>query len=83
MGSRHTRDNWAKTASPNKNVKVYIGAPASSSAASSGYVSASTLATVISQTKSTYSSFGGVMLWDASQAYGAAVFVDRACLDGC
>ena len=66
------RDNWAKTVSPNKNVKVYIGAPASSTAAGSGYVSASTLATIISQTKSAYSSFGGVMLWDASQAYGTS-----------
>lgn len=64
------RDNWAKTVSPNKNVKVYIGAPASSTAAGSGYVSASTLASIISQTKSQYTSFGGVMLWDASQAYG-------------
>ncbi|KAF8436485.1 glycoside hydrolase superfamily [Boletus edulis BED1] len=62
-------DQWAKTVSPNKNVKVYIGAPASSSAASNGYVSASTLAGIISRTKSQYSSFGGVMLWDASQAY--------------
>lgn len=64
------RDNWAKNTSPNKDVKVYIGAPASSSAASTGYVSSSTLATIISQTMSQYSSFGGVMLWDASQAYG-------------
>ncbi|KAG8221395.1 glycoside hydrolase [Butyriboletus roseoflavus] len=63
------RDNWAKNTSPNKNVKVYIGAPASASAAGSGYISASTLATIISQTKSQYSSFGGVMLWDVSQAY--------------
>ncbi|KAN0082356.1 glycoside hydrolase [Tylopilus felleus] len=62
-------DNWAKNTSPNKNVKVYIGAPASSTAANNGYVSASTLATIISQTKSQYSSFGGIMLWDASQAY--------------
>ncbi|KAH0828837.1 glycoside hydrolase family 18 protein [Lanmaoa asiatica] len=68
------RDNWAKTVSPNKNVKVYIGAPASSTAAGNGYVSSSTLATVISQTKSQYSSFGGVMLWDASQAYGEFSF---------
>jgi hypothetical protein len=67
----HNRDNWAKTVSPNPNVKVFIGAPASSSAAGSGYVSASTLATIIQQTGSEYSSFGGVMLWDMSQAYGS------------
>lgn len=64
-----TWDNWAKTVSPNRSIKVYIGAPASSSAAGSGYVDASTFATIIQQTQSQYSSFGGVMLWDASQAY--------------
>ncbi|OAX37590.1 glycoside hydrolase family 18 protein [Rhizopogon vinicolor AM-OR11-026] len=64
-----TWDNWAKTVSPNPNVKVYIGAPASSSAAGSGYVTPSTITTIIQQTMAQYSSFGGVMLWDASQAY--------------
>ena len=64
------RDNWAKTVSPNSKVKVYIGAPASSTAAGSGYVSVSTLGSIARQTRSKYSSFGGVMLWDASQAYG-------------
>ncbi|KAG6329348.1 hypothetical protein ID866_9742 [Astraeus odoratus] len=67
--NKNVRDSWAKTVSPNPNVKVYIGAPASSTAAGSGYVSASTLATIIQQTQAQYSSFGGVMLWDASQAY--------------
>lgn len=64
-----TWDNWAKTVSPNPNVKVYIGAPASSSAAGSGYVSPSTFTPIIQETMAEYSSFGGVMLWDASQAY--------------
>ena len=68
--STRYRDNWAKTISPNPNVKVYIGAPASSSAAGSGYVPISSLTSIIQQTKAQYSSFGGVMLWDASQAYG-------------
>lgn len=65
------RDNWAKNTSPNKNVKIYIGAPASSTAAGSGYVDATTLGNIAVQTRSQYSSFGGIMLWDASQAYGA------------
>ncbi|KAG1818141.1 glycoside hydrolase family 18 protein [Suillus subaureus] len=64
-----TWDNWAETVSPNSNVKVYIGAPASTSAAGSGYVSPSTFTPIIQQTMAQYSSFGGVMLWDASQAY--------------
>lgn len=63
-------DNWAKTQSPNKNVKVFLGVPASTSAANAGsYVDPGTLAGIISSTRSQYSSFGGVMYWDASQAY--------------
>ncbi|KAI3622797.1 glycoside hydrolase family 18 protein [Moniliophthora roreri] len=62
-------DNWARTTSPNKNVKVYIGAPASTSAAGSGYVSPDTLKTIAVQMRKSFPSFGGVMLWDASQAY--------------
>lgn len=64
------RDNWAKTTSPNKNVKIYIGAPAAPSAANSGYVDAATLGNIAKQTRAQYSSFGGIMLWDVSQAYG-------------
>ena len=67
------RDNWAKTTSPNKNVKIYIGAAASSTAAGSGYVPISQLTSMIQQTKAQYSSFGGVMFWDASQAYSTRV----------
>ena len=63
-------DTWAKTVAPNKNVKVYIGALASTTAGSSGYVDATTLINIALETRSKYSSFGGVMLWDASQAYG-------------
>lgn len=65
------RDIWARTTSPNKNIKVYIGAPASSTAAGSGYVPISTLTTIAVQMRNSFPSFGGVMMWDASQAYGA------------
>lgn len=67
---RRFRDNWAKETSPNPSVKVYIGAPAASAAAGSGYVDAATLGQIAIETRNNYSSFGGVMLWDASQAYG-------------
>ncbi|EIM89719.1 glycoside hydrolase, partial [Stereum hirsutum FP-91666 SS1] len=63
-----TWDKWAKS-SPNPDVKVYIGAPASSSAAGSGYVDADTLAQIAQENRDKYSSFGGVMLWDVSEAY--------------
>ncbi|PFH47073.1 carbohydrate-binding module family 5 protein [Amanita thiersii Skay4041] len=69
-----TWDDWAKNTSPNKNVKIYIGAPASAPAAGSGYVDAATLGNLAKQARSQYSSFGGVMLWDASQAYGNGRF---------
>lgn len=62
-------DIWARTISPNPKVKVYIGAPASSSAAGGGYVPASTLLNISLATRAAFPSFGGVMFWDASQAY--------------
>ncbi|KAG1724105.1 glycoside hydrolase superfamily [Suillus paluster] len=63
-----TWDNWAKKVSPNRDVKVYIGAPAASYAGS-GYVDSKTITSIIQETRSRYSSFGGVMLWDVSAAY--------------
>lgn len=68
-----SRDTWAKNTAVNKNVKIYIGAPASPSAAGSGYVDPTTLANIALQTRSQFSSFGGIMLWDASQAFGASL----------
>ncbi|KIJ54039.1 carbohydrate-binding module family 5 protein [Sphaerobolus stellatus SS14] len=62
-------DNWARTVSPNPNVKVYIGAPASSTAAGGGYQPPQTLASIATQMRKSFPSFGGIMLWDASQAY--------------
>ncbi|PFH49204.1 carbohydrate-binding module family 5 protein [Amanita thiersii Skay4041] len=62
-------DNWARTISPNRNAKVYIGAPASSTAAGGGYVDINTLKNIAVTMRHSFPSFGGVMLWDASQAY--------------
>ncbi|TCD63738.1 Chitinase 1 [Steccherinum ochraceum] len=64
-----TWDNWAKTKSANKNVKVYIGAPGSADAAGEGYVDVGTLSNYVSEAQQQFSSFGGVMLWDADSAY--------------
>ncbi|KAJ2817980.1 Chitinase 2, partial [Coemansia furcata] len=61
-------DTWAKTQSVNKNVKVFIGAPGSPSAASSGYIDGSTLSTIYNAVRSKYTSLGGIMTWDVSQA---------------
>lgn len=55
--------------SPNPNAKVYIGAPASSTAAGQGFLDASSLGSIAIQMRKSFPSFGGVMLWDVSQAY--------------
>ncbi|KAE9410737.1 glycoside hydrolase family 18 protein [Gymnopus androsaceus JB14] len=62
-------DNWARTTSPNPNVKVFLGAPAALLAAGSGYVDPDTLSTYAIKMRNSFPSFGGVMLWDESQAY--------------
>ncbi|KAG6828612.1 hypothetical protein H0H92_007307 [Tricholoma furcatifolium] len=64
-----SRDYWARNTSPNPNVKVYIGAPASSTAAGSGYQSIDNMTSIAVSMRESFPSFGGVMLWDASQAY--------------
>ncbi|KAB5572767.1 glycoside hydrolase family 18 protein [Coniochaeta sp. 2T2.1] len=61
-------DNWAKTVSKNKAVKLLLGIPASGSAAGSGYVSGSQLSSVVAYSKK-FTSFGGVMMWDMSQLF--------------
>ncbi|KAJ5647269.1 Class III chitinase [Penicillium lividum] len=68
-------DNWAKTVSKNKNVKVMIGVPADTTAASTGYVPVDKVAAVIEYSKK-FESFGGVMMWDTSQAYANQGFID-------
>ncbi|KAH8100463.1 class III chitinase [Cristinia sonorae] len=67
-------DNWARQISLNKNVKIYVGAPASSTAAGGGYQDVSTLSNIAVKMRKSFPSFGGVMLWDASQAYANGRF---------
>ncbi|RCH80995.1 Chitinase 1 [Rhizopus stolonifer] len=65
-----TWDHWAKKISKNKEVKVFLGVSGSSAAAGSGYVPFSSLKPIVQDVHSTYSSFGGVVSWDASASYG-------------
>lgn len=51
-------------------MKVYIGAPGSATAAGQGYVNTTQLQEIALAAQANYSTFGGVMLWDASDAYG-------------
>ncbi|KAJ2785296.1 Chitinase 2 [Coemansia javaensis] len=83
-------DNWAKTKSVNKHVKVLIGAPGSPSAASSGYIDSAALSRVYDGVRSKYSNLGGIMTWDVSQArtsglagsIRAMLDAGRACTSG-
>ncbi|KAJ2710769.1 Chitinase 2, partial [Coemansia spiralis] len=59
---------WATTISANKDVRVFLGVPGSRSAASSGHVSPERLKEIVNLTRSKFDSFGGIMVWDASQA---------------
>lgn len=56
-------DTWAKKTSQNKKVKVLLGLPGSNKAANSGYVPFAQLTPIINKLHSTFSSFGGVMIW--------------------
>ncbi|KAF7368297.1 Glycoside hydrolase family 18 protein [Mycena venus] len=68
--------DWLPHLFANPNVKLFIGAPASTTAANPGeYVSASTLGSIALASRALNPSrFGGVMLWDASQAYANGRF---------
>jgi len=70
-----TWDTWASSSSLNPNVKVFLGVPADTTAAGSGYEPLTTLEPVIEYCQ-TFASFGGVMMWDASQAYANTGFLD-------
>lgn len=69
-----TWDDWAKDSSKNKDVKILLGVPASDTASSTGYASASKLKPIIEYAQE-FDSFGGVMMWDVTQAYGNEGFL--------
>lgn len=75
-----TWDTWAKNTSANPNVKVFVGVPGNTGAAGTGYLSASALQPVLEYSAS-FSSFGGVMIWDASQAYANSGFISGIASD--
>ena len=78
-----TWDNWARNGSANPDVKVFLGVPAGHTAAGSGYRTVEELKPVIEYSKG-FKSFGGVMAWDASQAYANKNFLEgmKAALGG-
>ncbi|KAI6346959.1 hypothetical protein MCOR25_010941 [Pyricularia grisea] len=68
-----TWDNWAK--SNNRNTKVFVGVPGTSTAAGTGYVNATDLKGIIDYSKK-YSTFAGVMIWDVAQVWSNTGFLD-------
>ncbi|CAO3701334.1 unnamed protein product [Rhizopus stolonifer] len=62
-------DEWSKHKSINRDVRLFVGVPGSPSAAGRGYVPFDLLVKTIKPLQD-LSSFGGVMVWDVSQAYG-------------
>lgn len=72
VGEHFNWDTWLKFAqniSPNKNIKLFLGLPGSSTAASTGYIP--DLDVVKSTVDSIVGSdhFGGIAIWDASQCF--------------
>lgn len=67
-------DQWVNKLSTQNNAKVFLGIPASTSAATSGYKSAEDLTRVIEYAKG-YKTFGGVIIWDVTQAYANGGYV--------
>lgn len=54
-----SRDNWARNTSINKNAKIFIGAPASSTAAGGGFQPIGTFQSIAKQMRNSFPSFGG------------------------
>jgi chitinase len=67
-------DNWAKTTSLNKAVKVFLGASGGPTAAAPGYHKVATALCPIITFCKPFSSFGGVAMWDASQVFANTGF---------
>ncbi|RKF81362.1 Class III chitinase [Golovinomyces cichoracearum] len=70
-----TWDNWAKSVSRNPDVKIMLGIPGGESGSKTGYVGGNSLISVIEYSAS-FSSFGGVMIWDMTELYDNTGFLD-------
>ncbi|KAI8058504.1 glycoside hydrolase superfamily [Syncephalis plumigaleata] len=62
-------DEWSRKVAKVNGAKIYLGVPASPTAANIGYVAPDKLKEMVLSIQSKYPSFGGVMMWDTSQAF--------------
>lgn len=70
-----TWNDWATQKSANPNVKLFLGVPGAVGAASAGsYKTPAGLKPIVAYCK-TFSNFGGVSVWDISQAYSNKPFL--------
>ncbi|GME72471.1 unnamed protein product [[Candida] boidinii] len=70
----NTWAEFATSSSPNKDIKLYLGLPGSPTAAGSGYVTSDVVKNALANViKSLDSNFGGISIWDASQAFANSV----------
>jgi len=64
-----TWGKWARTGSVNPNVKIFVGAPASSRAAAAGFVTMPVLQSMVTAAATAYPDvYGGIMVWDCSNS---------------
>lgn len=61
--------NYAETDSPNKNIKLFVGVPASSRAAGSGYNDPSAVSQYLTSDILNSKYFGGISMWDVSAGW--------------
>jgi chitinase len=66
-------DDWARTASKNRDARILLGVPANTGAGR-GYLSPSQLRPVVEYSRR-FERFAGVMMWDASQAWNNGNFL--------
>lgn len=62
-------ENYATTMSPNPSIKLFLGLPGSPTAASSGFISSLNLLKETIDSIKGSANFGGISIWDASQAF--------------
>ena len=65
------------TNSKNTNVKLLIGAPASSAAAGSGYISAESLVNLYTESSQTYGNVDGIMLWSVGNSDANGGYMEK------
>lgn len=65
--------DYAVNTSPNKDIKLFLGLPASPTAAGTGYLNVDVVQNAVANVIGDNANFAGIMLWDASQLWANQV----------